>query len=498
MEIQKKTLSKELRLIFWPIETYELKKFLPMAFMLFAILFNYAVLRSLKDTLVIPKIGAEPVSFLKLWGVLPSAVLFMVFYVKLTNIMNQEKIFYTITAFFVAFFVLFLMFLHPNSDAIHPHADHIKAHVENYPRGKWFILLYSKWIYALFFIFAEIWGSMMVSLLFWQFANKITSTNEAKRFYSMFGLIANLSGIAAGQLLLGVSSRAKASENLYYFEKSAVPTIMILVIIFAIAVVAIYRWMHVYILTNPLYYIPKETKKSKVKMSLGESFKLILTSKYLGLIVLLILCYGISMNLVEGPWKAKIKELYPTQHDYLGFMGKLNSYTGAISLIFFIVGTNILRKFNWFTAAIMTPAMILVTGFLFFLFCLYSDKIGEYTLLAFGCAPLLLAVNFGMVQNILSKSTKYSLFDSTKEMAYIPIDEELKTKGKAAVDVVGGRLGKAGGGFILSILLTINPIGGFEGNMGFIMTAFLIIMFIWIYAVGALNKEYTKSLAESK
>jgi len=38
-----------LRRIFWPIEWHENKKFLPMAGMMFFILFNYAMLRSVKD-----------------------------------------------------------------------------------------------------------------------------------------------------------------------------------------------------------------------------------------------------------------------------------------------------------------------------------------------------------------------------------------------------------------------------------------------------------------
>lgn len=37
------------------------------------------------------------------------------------------------------------------------------------------------------------YGSMVISLLFWQFANSIVSVSEAKRFYSMFGLIGNVS-----------------------------------------------------------------------------------------------------------------------------------------------------------------------------------------------------------------------------------------------------------------------------------------------------------------
>ncbi len=63
----------------------------------------------------------------------------------------------------------------------------------------------------------------------------------------------------------------------------------------------------------------------------------------------------------------------------------------------------------------------------------------------------------GCCSNIVSKVPKYTLFDSVKEMLYISLDNKEKQKGKAAVDVIGARLGKSGGGLIHSTIFILIP-----------------------------------------
>merc|ERR1712183_870719 len=104
--------------------------------------------------------------------------------------------------------------------------------------------------------------------------------------------------------------------------------------------------------------------------------------------------------------------------------------------------------------------------------------------------PLMLAVLIGAAQNILSKSSKYSLFDPCKEMAYIPLDQDSKTKGKAAVDVIGNPLGKSGGSLIQQVL--IFSIGSLVTATPYLAGILSFLLFWWFKAVHSLADKFEK------
>ena len=100
---------------------------------------------------------------------------------------------------------------------------------------------------------------------------------------------------------------------------------------------------------------------------------------------------------------------------------------------------------------------------------------------------LMIAVYVGLVQNVFSKATKYAIFDPTKEMTYIPLDTDSKTKGKAAIDVLGARLGKSGGALIQQFLVVI--FGSIMSGAPVLAVLFYAVIFAWIgkYFVNTLN-----------
>ena len=225
---------------------------------------------------------------------------------------------------------------------------------------------------------------------------------------------------------------------------------------------------------------------------------MVFSSKYLGLLALLLICYGVSNVLIENVWKDRVKALYPSKAAYAAFMGNYQWYLGNMSIFFMLVGSNILRMVSWATAAILTPLMFLVTAALFFLF-IFDSLAGNAALLSGligGAMVLQWAVMIGTAQNVLSKSTKYSLFDSTQKMAYMPLDDELKTRGMSAVEVIGGRFGKMGGGVINSTLLILLPAWSLMDLSPILAVLCGIIVVIWISSVFSLGKKYNFAMAK--
>ena len=176
-------------------------------------------------------------------------------------------------------------------------------------------------------------------------------------------------------------------------------------------------------------------------------------------------------------------------------MGLFSQITGIVTILMMLfVGSNVIRKLGWGVAAQMTPIVLLITGGAFFAFVIFRDSLGGI-ISSLGTTPLMLAVIFGMAQNIMSKSCKYSLFDPTKEMAYIPLDQEAKVKGKVAIDVVGARLGKSGGSMIQQgLILGLGSVAAMTPYVGAIL---LVIILCWMGAARALSKSFL-ALTEQK
>jgi AAA family ATP:ADP antiporter len=479
---------------YWPIHANEYCHFFYMSALMFCILFNQSVLRIIKDSILIAEVSAEITNFAKVYCVTPLAAVFVIIYAKMANRLTFEQIFSYLTIFFLGFFIFFAWIIYPNAHDWHLGQKKMQSLALLYPYLKWYIALYQNWSYVLFYVLAELWPNIFYILLFWQLANQITTTEQAKRFYIRFSLFGNSAVVIVGLILMNL-----ASENSFiykYYNKVQAKVFLVqtsigFVALFSILSIFLVRRIYKKVALNNKQYNHLRTS-NKIKLSLKESFSYIISSRYLWLLLICSASFGLTMNLVEAVWKAKIKELYSTVNQYAEFNSLYIMWTGVSIMFMTIVGNKIMKHQNWLIAAIITPIIIMTTGSIFFILIVFEEYSASFAREVLLTSPLALAVTIGAIQNIIVKGAKYSIWDTSREMLYIPLDNELKTKGKAAVDIVSSKIGKSSSGLIQSMLFTILPNATAVSIAPFMMLIFIAACIIWIRAVKIIYFEYRK------
>lgn len=474
----------------WPIHAYELKKILPLLFMKFFISFTYGVLTTMKDAFVVTAkgSGAEVIPVLKGWLVLPIALGATLLYSKLSNLFRRSIIFYSIILFFMGFVFLYGFVLYPNIDVLSPHASADWLLDKLGSQNAHWVAIYRNWIQSIFFVAAELWGSIVIFLLFWGFVNHICNFNEAKRCYNLFIAGGDLAQMFTGPLVCYFTGKFVGEQFGF-----ALKSLVLFVLFFGFMIMALHFLLTRRILKDERLYKPEHENQpidQKTKLSLWESLKFIVRSPYLRCIAVMVVAYGLTINLTEVTWKANLKMAYPETGAYQGFMATVSSSVGICSFIITIFFSGmIIRVLGWRFCAQLPPIVIGATSLIFLTLFMNQEWLAPLTT-HFGMTPLLLIVLFGAFQNVSTKVMKYAFFDSTKEMSYIPLDQESKVKGKAAIDVVGSRLGKSGAAWIQIVLIQIAGTGSVLSITHFLLPLIGCTILFWILSVRSLNKQF--------
>jgi ATP:ADP antiporter, AAA family len=134
----------------------------------------------------------------------------------------------------------------PTSSPLRPRAEFCIDLVQRW--GERFsgpIAILRNWTFCLFYVMAELWGSVVVSVLFWGLANTVTTVDEAERFYPLFGLVANVSLIFSGQAVRHFSDvRSKLPPGIDGWGVS-LRGMMSMVVAFGLFICALRRYVEV-------------------------------------------------------------------------------------------------------------------------------------------------------------------------------------------------------------------------------------------------------------
>jgi len=460
-----------------PISTSELPQFLATSLMMFFFIFVFTTVRDTKDTLVVTKCGAEAIPFLKLYGVLPAATAFIVTYSKLSNILSRKALFYVTLIPFFVFYSLFAFVAFPARDVIHflPGIDTVQVHPA--------VALLRYWSFSLYFIVSELWASAGVPLLFWQCANDVTNLQQAKRFYPLFAVIGNLAPIASGKTMSAIVSRQTTNDDAGF--GTTLKTLALVKVSVCVCIITLYQ------VVNSMASKAKaalagavsspKKQPTKKKPSFAESMTELSKSKELRSMATMVVCYNVCIELSEVLWKGILRKNYPNKADYMSFMAGFSQTVGMVSLVLQISASSIIHVLGWKNAALVTPLAMGALALPFFLSVGAGEKL----------VPAAVAFLIGTTQNVVSKATKYALFDPCKEMAYIPLGPDARVKGKAAVDVLGARMGRSIGSASQQIMVLFAG-GNILRCAGPLGMLYLFAVIIWSRAVTALSKLFDK------
>lgn len=487
-----------LRSFLWPVHKNEYRKFIPMLLIYFLISFNYTILRAAKDALVItaPASGAEALPFMKVWAILPMALLMTLFFTRLCNRFKRENVFYIIMGVFLGFFTLFALAIYPFRDTLHPNdlADRLQAVLPSGFSG--FIAIFRNWTFTAFYVMSEMWSTMVMTVLFWSFANEVTNIKDAKRLYALVLIGANLACCFAGIASVWISDAGRRLVLPFGTDPWGQSILIVcgLVVILGLITCALFRWMN---LKGYGYsQITEDSEKENLKMGLRKNFSYIAKSKYLLFVAIIVVGYNIAINLTEVVWKDQMKILNPDPNDFNEYMGKVLRAMGIISTaIAVIISGNIIRRLSWTFSALVPPFILAITGIGFFTFLFFKNSNTAMMITAFfHSTPLALCVFFGSMQNCLSRASKFTFFDATKEMAFIPLSNECKLKGKAAIDGIGSRLGKSGGALVHQSLLMMT--GSVALSTPYVAFILLAVVAGWMFAVRSLGTQFQSLTTE--
>jgi len=548
----------------------EWKTFLPMAALFFTMAFINTIVNSLSTSLVItaPGGGAGVIPFLTAYVAFPLTLGATVLYAYASHFISHKRLFTITVGIFAACNLLFALCLFPNHNTLHlPGVADALAKV--LPSGlSGAVGMVRNWTFSIFYCLSEMWGDMGISLLFWGFANEITSSKQAHIVYPMLGIGANVAQTLGGivvkmstvagaaaytsrsQTLLfqivgcmvvamGIhhfiasqteKKQAEVSENKKLVEVSENKK-LVEVSSFIPETISAEKssekllasvgtqsnessWVsqnpgHVFgvcesfrskslvsrregtsyeifpqkghvlatifrkperpieaLAKTPLINLPgpispstlkkqrdQETEVKKEHPSFMESVKTLkdsLVVKNLGIITI---AQALSVTLLEFMWRSQLKLVCPTPAAFQAVMGDIATATGLFTGGMMFLSPILFSRIGWKGVANLMPAIMTLGGCAFFALCSAFHVFGQLGMPALAQQILPITAIGGSVLYVLSRGSKFSLFKPSQEMVYIKMDKAQRTKGKAAVDVVGANVGKSGGSLLQQVLL---------------------------------------------
>ncbi len=433
---------KVIRFFWGDLQGKELLKFALLALGFFFLIGAFWPLKTLKESIFINIVGTDYLPRVKLVSLL-LLFPFVLFYSKLVDLFEKEKLIYVIVVMYTIFGFTLVYFL------CDPVIGLSNTTVSPF-----------RWIGWAFYLFVESFITLMLSL-YWSFINDVTTPESAKKGYGLIAFGTQLGGFSftcIGYVL--------SLDPLRYAKNVPIITSISVSMFFMIAVVVFI--LKRFILKDTLHGYEMVVKSSsgeitKEEVGFAEGLKILLTRPYVAGIFAIIFFQEIITTLLGFQFSIMVKATYPDPGLVNKFFFNYAMLVQGIACLFALFGTSYFqRKYGIHFCLVSYPILlgISVITYLFY--------------------PSLSTITYFM---LVAKSLHYAFNQPAKESLYIPTVKNIKYKSKAWIDMFGQRFAKASGSLIN------DAFGSYLSVIGFIALGFFGI---WIFVSELIGKKFTR------
>jgi AAA family ATP:ADP antiporter len=292
-----------------------------------------------------------------------------------------------------------------------------------------------------------LWKDLYIVVLieiFWSFANTVVPVKQAKWLYGLFCVVGSLGGMA-GNLGVGLLAQAFGTKNTLW----------------AVVPLLLFSWGACLLLVRLGSPSAAKEPVAKVKPSFSQGFHVLRQSRALWLLMALIATIQVVITLIDYQMNIAIESHYTNIDARTAVIGQIYAAIDVAALILQLATGPILRLLG------VPLVLLLIPGLL------------GAAVVGYALVPRFAAI---AAAKVASKAFDYSLFRAAKEILYIPMTREEKTRGKAFVDMMTYRCAKGATSLMLLGLMAL-------GAPGFTLGLTLVGILIWIGVTFCLNRR---------
>jgi AAA family ATP:ADP antiporter len=303
----------------------------------------------------------------------------------------------------------------------------------------------------LFYLWKEVYIMLMFQQL-WSVIHVTVAFKQARYLYGLFFALGAL-GATLGSMVPGFLAVKMGSESLLL---ATLPIYLLLGLCYYCALKQTKE--------GPTLHLNEEKKHTSIE-AFVHGVKLITSSRYLLVILLLVTFMQVSSTLIDFQFNRFLEEKIVGTDLRTQYTGRILSVVHTLTLSFQLFGSFLFIHYLGVKRThLLIPLLLCING------------------LAFQCFPLFGMISFAYIS---IKSSDFSLFTILKELLYNPLKPDEKFRAKAVIDVFAHRSSKA---LASLLILGLQALFGLQ-FISYLNWGGIALFFLWMGTVIFFLKE---------